>query len=61
MDIFDDFKVSGWLKTDNAKKRHYYMNGISLCRKWMLIDNRELSQEDHTDAPNCAICERRKK
>lgn len=47
----------GWGFISNSRKWHYYVNGTSLCRKFMkLSDNLETGNDGSSD--NCAECRR---
>lgn len=44
----------GWLV--NARKYHYFRNHRSLCGRWGLLDDRDLSQGDDDSPDNCVHC-----
>lgn len=50
-------KKKGWAWKPNCTKRHYFINGKSLCKAWPL-DGCELTQ-GYDDIPeNCKKCQR---
>lgn len=53
-------REEGWGWPFNAWKAHYYVNGMSLCRKWMLWGG-TLEQGNDDNPDNCATCKKRKK
>lgn len=46
----------GWTWLMNARKWHYFRDGKSLCKKWMILSSKELEagNPDHPD--NCKTC-----
>jgi hypothetical protein len=44
----------GWGVPLNTKKAHYFVNGRSLCSRWMFFGWLEDSHHDHPD--NCKAC-----
>lgn len=49
----------GWGQPGNSKKWHYFIGGMSLCRKWMYGGS--LDAEDILDSPdNCAACAKKR-
>lgn len=49
----------GWTYLLNSRKWHYFINGISLCRKFMLISRPELEQGNDDSPDNCAACRKK--
>jgi hypothetical protein len=46
----------GWGWPANSVKAHYFVQGVSLCRKWMFFGHVENNNHDSVD--NCAACKR---
>ncbi len=46
----------GWGQIMNARKAHYFRDGVSLCGKWMAYPGRLDDNDGHPD--NCAACRR---
>jgi hypothetical protein len=46
----------GWGFPANARKAHYFVDGISLCRNWMFFGHADDTNHDSID--NCATCKR---
>lgn len=44
----------GWGVPANTKKAHYFINGRSLCSRWMFLGWVEDNRHDHPD--NCKAC-----
>lgn len=47
----------GWGFPLNSKKAHYFINGQSLCHKWLYLGALEDTNDDSPD--NCAVCRRK--
>lgn len=43
-----------------ASKWHYFINGRSLCGKWMTLGKTKLEQGNDESPDNCAACRERK-
>jgi hypothetical protein len=39
-----------------AKKAHFYLDGKSLCGKWVLTDGVKLYDDTHYSQHNCVAC-----
>jgi len=48
-------KPKGWGMPQLSKKAHYFVNGQSLCNRWMYLG--ELEDARHTHPQNCASCQ----
>lgn len=46
----------GWTWLQNSPKWHYFVDGRSLCRRFMLFGNPELEQGKDESPDNCAAC-----
>lgn len=49
----------GWGFPWNSRKAHYFINGRSLCNRWLYTGALEQGNDDSPD--NCAICKRKLK
>jgi len=50
----------GWTWLTNAKKRHYFVNKLSLCGRYALFVHSQDGYDDNDDSPdNCAACKRK--
>ena len=49
----------GWAWPDNSRKAHYFVEGISLCRKMLFLGITDPGNNDSPD--NCAKCQRERK
>lgn len=47
-------RSEGWGFPAQSKKAHYFVGGISLCRKWAFSGNLEAAGEQSPD--DCAAC-----
>jgi len=47
---------SGWGWPQLARKAHYFVDGMSLCRHWMFTGSTYERADDNED--NCATCMR---
>ncbi len=47
----------GWGYLDNARKAHYFVQGRSLCQKWLKLGF-VVDRDDIGDPDNCKACER---
>ena len=52
-------KARGWGWPGNSRKAHYFVNGRSLCSKWMYFGDLYDENDDYTR--NCAACKRKVK
>lgn len=50
--------VEGWTWLINATKWHYIRDGMSLCRRWAVLGNPTLEQDDSPSPDNCKACYR---
>lgn len=46
----------GWGFPMNSRKAHYFVDGVSLCRKWGFFFGRFLEQGNDNSPDNCAAC-----
>ncbi|RLI41370.1 hypothetical protein DRO59_07110 [Candidatus Bathyarchaeota archaeon] len=46
----------GWGFPLNSRKAHYFVNGRSLCGKWLFFG--ELEQGNDGSPDNCAVCKK---
>lgn len=51
-------KEEGWTWLVNSRKWHYFINGRSLCGKFLLLVVPELEQGNDDSPDNCVICRR---
>lgn len=49
--------IRGWGWPGFSKKAHYFIDGRSLCGKWMYLG--ELEDSNHESSDNCATCKTR--
>lgn len=49
----------GWGFIYNSKKWHYYVNGYSLCGRWMVIVGQKFEQGNDTSPDNCKACRKK--
>ncbi len=47
----------GWGFPAKSRKAHYFVDGISLCGKWMFFG--ELEQGNDNSPDNCATCKKK--
>jgi len=47
----------GWGFPGPSVKRHYYVSGLSLCRKWMYAG--DLKPAERTSPNDCVTCARK--
>jgi hypothetical protein len=54
-------KCEGWYCLSNAPKWHYFVDGRSLCGKWMTFENDPNAfEQGKNDLPsNCAACRKK--
>lgn len=46
----------GWTWLLNAKKWHYFVDGRSLCKRWLLFTTPKLEQGNDNSPDNCINC-----
>lgn len=46
----------GWGFPANSKRAHYFVEGRSLCMKWIFMG--QLYDDNHESPDNCAACKR---
>lgn len=51
----------GWTWLQNAKKWHYFVDGESLCGRYMLLAIPDLQQGNDDSPDNCVTCRRKLK
>jgi len=51
--------TQGWKFLSNAKKAHYFIDGKSLCRKWMTFGS-AFEDNNHTSPDNCPACQKKR-
>ena len=51
--------TEGWGWLSNSPKWHYFVDGKSLCSKWALWGNPELSQGNDDSPDNCKACQKK--
>ena len=49
----------GWTWLHNSKKWHYFVDGRSLCGRWMLFSNPGLEQGNDDSPDNCKACSKK--
>lgn len=49
----------GWGNLFNSRKWHYFIEGKSLCGKWMLMGNGNLVDGQNDSPDNCAACRKK--
>ncbi|MGB9825256.1 MAG: hypothetical protein ACPLRU_01170 [Desulfofundulus sp.] len=50
------YDKQGWAWLINSRKWHYFIDGKSLCGKYLLIGSPELEQGNDDSPENCAAC-----
>lgn len=51
-------KEEGWTYLTNSRKWHYFIDGRSLCGKFLLLVIPELEQGNDNSPDNCMTCRR---
>ena len=46
----------GWTWLTNSKKWHYFIDGRSLCGRFMVLGRPELEQGNNNSSDNCKAC-----
>lgn len=46
----------GWVQLNNALKRHYFIDGRSLCKRWMYFGDAGLDWDRGDNPNNCKAC-----
>ena len=46
----------GWTWLSNSPKWHYFVDGRSLCKRFMLFGNAKLDQGQDDSPDNCKAC-----
>jgi hypothetical protein len=56
-----DKTKEGWGWPGNSKKAHYFINGHSLCQKWLFLGVLDQPQEtsDKPGPDDCAACHKK--
>lgn len=54
-------RTHGWKWLINATKWHYFVDGRSLCGKWMVLTMNGADDSNHDSPDNCAACRRKRK
>lgn len=49
-------KTEGWTYLTNSRKWHYFVDGRSLCKRFMLFIIPELEQGTDDSPDNCKAC-----
>jgi len=49
----------GWTWLINSRKWHYFVNGRSLCGKFMLFSIPKLEQGNNNSPDNCMACRKK--
>ena len=49
----------GWFQLHNAVKRHYFVDGQSLCKRWMRFGDSGLDWGGDDNPNNCKACMRK--
>jgi len=52
-------KKEGWTWLINSKKWHYFREGRSLCRQFLLLSSNDLETGNNDSADNCAACKKK--
>jgi hypothetical protein len=52
-------EIEGWNWLQNSKKWHYFVEGRSLCEKWMLLFNDDSKQGNDNSPDNCSVCRKK--
>lgn len=53
-------KTEGWTWIRNSPKWHYFVDKLSLCRKFMLLQQPNDFEQGNNDSPdNCALCRKK--
>lgn len=48
--------TEGWTWLWNSRKWHYFVDGKSLCKRWMVFGSPELEQGNDDSKDNCKKC-----
>lgn len=48
----------GWTWLWNSTKWHYFKNGQSLCRRFMLLGKGDFEQDNNNSPDNCKACKK---
>ena len=51
-------EAEGWTWLLNARKWHYFVEGRSLCGRYLLLASGEFQRGDDDSPDNCAACKR---
>lgn len=49
----------GWSFCSTSAKAHYFVDGRSLCNRWMFLSDPELEQGNDNSPDNCVICRKK--
>lgn len=50
----------GWKVLINSPKAHYFIEGQSLCRRWMNLGSDGFEDFNHDSPDNCKNCEKKR-
>ena len=48
-------RIEGWGYPLNTRKAHYFVDGISLCKRWMYLGT-DLEQDNNYTPDKCKDC-----
>lgn len=51
----------GWGLLINSKKWHYFVNGRSLCGRWLCLSLGDLERGNNSSPDNCKACQKKLK
>lgn len=51
--------ATGWGWAFNARKAHFYVNGLSLCGRWVIFGGSGLELGNDNSPDNCATCKKK--
>jgi len=51
--------AEGWTWLWNSRKRHYFLDGRSLCGRFLLLGHPELKHSNDDSPDNCTACRRK--
>jgi len=51
----------GWKVLINSPKAHYFVEGRSLCGKWLCLGKEDFEDSNHDHPDNCVKCKKTRK
>jgi hypothetical protein len=56
--IEDTTIAKGWKWVYGSPKFHYFIEGQSLCRRWLVLSDRDLELGNNNSPDNCIACKK---